>query len=139
MGMQLCSLPQALGAGYVRHEPDPNDTRRQTLALTAKADEVLRRSSTIHQTEIRDMAPRQPVAESSIPKSGSAAYWRFTMVTKRKFESDAFEAIHTAVEGMYAAGTIDKETMRTFDEACLFRPARADPRRDQDAARKQSR
>ena len=41
------------------------------------------------------------------------------MVTKRKFESDAFEAIHTAVEGMYAAGTIDKETMRTFDEACL--------------------
>jgi len=61
----------------------------------------------------------QPVAESSIPKSGPAPYWRFTMVTKRMFKSDAFEAIHTGVEGMYAAGSIDKETMRTFDEACL--------------------
>lgn len=41
------------------------------------------------------------------------------MATKRKFKSDAFEAIHSAVEGMYASGTIDKETMRTFDETCL--------------------
>ena len=44
------------------------------------------------------------------------------MATKRKFKSDAFEAIHSAVEGMYAAGTIDKETMRTFDETCLAVP-----------------
>ena len=41
------------------------------------------------------------------------------MKTRRTFRSDAFEAIHSAVEGMYAAGTIDKETMRTFDETCL--------------------
>jgi putative transcriptional regulator len=41
------------------------------------------------------------------------------MATKHKFKSDAFEAIHSAVEGMYAAGTIDKETMRTFDDSCL--------------------
>ncbi|WP_417427082.1 helix-turn-helix domain-containing protein [Hoeflea sp.] len=41
------------------------------------------------------------------------------MATKRKFKSDAFEAIHSVVEGMYAAGTIDNETMRTFDEDCL--------------------
>jgi putative transcriptional regulator len=41
------------------------------------------------------------------------------MATKRSFKSDAFEAIHSAVEGMYAAGTIDKETMRTFDRECL--------------------
>jgi putative transcriptional regulator len=41
------------------------------------------------------------------------------MATKYKFKSDAFEAIHSAVEGMYAAGTIDKETMRTFDDSCL--------------------
>jgi DNA-binding transcriptional regulator YiaG len=61
------------------------------------------------------------------------------MVTKREFKSYAFEAIHTVVEGMYAAGTIDKETMRTFDEACMFRLARVDSKRDQDAARKQSR
>lgn len=41
------------------------------------------------------------------------------MATKRKFKSDAFEAIHSAVEGMFTAGTIGKETMRTFDEDCL--------------------
>jgi len=40
-------------------------------------------------------------------------------VKKRKFKSDAFEAIHSAVAGMYEAGTVDKETMRHFDEACL--------------------
>ena len=49
------------------------------------------------------------------------------MVTKRKFKSDAFEAIHSAVEGMLAAGTIDKETMRTFDEDCLVIPQELSP------------
>jgi putative transcriptional regulator len=41
------------------------------------------------------------------------------MTTKRKFRSDAFEAIHSAVAGMYRAGTIPKATMREFDETCL--------------------
>ena len=49
------------------------------------------------------------------------------MATKRKFKSDAFEAIHSAVEGMFAAGTIDKETMRTFDEDCLVIPQELSP------------
>ncbi|MGK6312060.1 helix-turn-helix domain-containing protein [Neorhizobium sp. DT-125] len=49
------------------------------------------------------------------------------MTTRRKFKSDAFEAIHSAVEGMYEAGTIGKETMRTFDEACLSMPADLSP------------
>lgn len=49
------------------------------------------------------------------------------MATKRKFRSDAFEAIHSAVEGMYEAGTIDKETMRTFDETCLSVPVELAP------------
>lgn len=49
------------------------------------------------------------------------------MATKRKFKSDAFEAIHSAVEGMYVAGTIDKETMRTFDETCLAVPVALKP------------
>jgi putative transcriptional regulator len=40
-------------------------------------------------------------------------------MTKRKFKSDAFEAIHSAVAGMYRTGTIDKATMRHFDETCL--------------------
>jgi putative transcriptional regulator len=44
------------------------------------------------------------------------------MATARKFKSDAFEAIHSAVEGMYRAGSIDKATMRSFDETCLAAP-----------------
>jgi putative transcriptional regulator len=44
------------------------------------------------------------------------------MTTKPKYKSDAFEAIHSTVAGMYKAGTIDKATMRTFDESCLTVP-----------------
>lgn len=54
------------------------------------------------------------------------------MKTKRKFKSDAFEAIHSSVEAMHNAGTADKETMRSFDETCLVSPEvkarRADPK-----------
>jgi putative transcriptional regulator len=49
------------------------------------------------------------------------------MTAKRKFKSDAFEAIHSAVQGMYEAGTIDKETMRTFDDTCLSMPTSLSP------------
>jgi putative transcriptional regulator len=45
---------------------------------------------------------------------------------KRKFKSDAFEAIHSSVEGMFRAGTIDKATMQHFDEACLAVPPELD-------------
>jgi putative transcriptional regulator len=41
------------------------------------------------------------------------------MTATRKFKSDAFEAVHSAVAGMYRTGTIDKATMRDFDETCL--------------------
>lgn len=41
------------------------------------------------------------------------------MTATRNFKSDAFEAIHSAVAGMDRAGTIDKATMRDFDETCL--------------------
>lgn len=44
------------------------------------------------------------------------------MTIRRKYKSDAFEAIHSAVEGMVRAGTVDKQTLRSFDEACLSRP-----------------
>lgn len=37
----------------------------------------------------------------------------------KKFKSDAFEAVHSAVSGMRKAGTVSKETMRHFDESCL--------------------
>jgi putative transcriptional regulator len=38
------------------------------------------------------------------------------MATNRKFKGNAFEPIHSAVEGMYAAGSIHNETMRTFEK-----------------------
>ncbi len=46
---------------------------------------------------------------------------------KTQFKSDAFEAIHSAVTGMYRAGTIDKATMRGFDESCLTSPPELEP------------
>ena len=49
-------------------------------------------------------------------------------MTKRKFKSDAFEAIHNAVAGMHRAGTIDKATMRHFDETCLAATKELTPR-----------
>jgi hypothetical protein len=51
---------------------------------------------------------------------------RYAM-TKPKFKSDAFEAIHDAVSGMYRAGTIGKTTMRQFDETCLAAPTPIQP------------
>ena len=44
------------------------------------------------------------------------------MTTKAKFKSDAFQAVHSAAEGLHRAGTINKETMRGFDESCLAAP-----------------
>ena len=41
------------------------------------------------------------------------------MKTKRKFNTDAFEAIHSAASGLYEAGVIDKTTMKDFDSSCL--------------------
>jgi len=49
------------------------------------------------------------------------------MTKTRKYKSDAFEAIHSSVAGMYRAGTIDKKTMRSFDESCLAIPASIEP------------
>ena len=44
------------------------------------------------------------------------------MKTKTKFKSVAFEAIHSAAQGLHRAGTIDKATMRSFDELSLATP-----------------
>jgi len=49
------------------------------------------------------------------------------MVTKTRFKSDAFEAIHSAARGLHRAGTIDKATLRDFDETCLAAPATIAP------------
>jgi putative transcriptional regulator len=41
------------------------------------------------------------------------------MMKKLKYRSDISEAIHSSVAAMYSIGTIDKATMREFDESCL--------------------
>jgi putative transcriptional regulator len=41
---------------------------------------------------------------------------------KRKYKSDAFEAIHNDASGLFRAGGMDAKTMRNFDEACLVTP-----------------
>ncbi len=50
------------------------------------------------------------------------------MANKLKYKSDAFEAIHSSVAGMYRAGTIDKATMRSFDQSCLVVPTPYKPK-----------
>jgi putative transcriptional regulator len=49
------------------------------------------------------------------------------MTTKRKYKSEAFEAIHSSASAMFRVGAIDKATMRTFDESCLAVPMRIPP------------
>ncbi|MGO7791602.1 type II toxin-antitoxin system RelE/ParE family toxin [Rhizobium ruizarguesonis] len=50
--------------------------------------------------------------------------WRSNMAKSIKYKNDAFEAIHTSAK---AIGTIDKETMRSFDESCLVSPQALGP------------
>ena len=45
------------------------------------------------------------------------------MKSKAKLKSDAFEAIHSAAQGLHRVGTIDKATMREFDQSCLAAPS----------------
>lgn len=41
------------------------------------------------------------------------------MTVKSKFNSPAFEAIHSAASGLLSVDAIPQETMRNFDKACL--------------------
>lgn len=50
------------------------------------------------------------------------------MTTKRKYKSEAFEAIHASASALLQAGAIDKATMRSFDESCLVAPPALEPR-----------
>lgn len=49
------------------------------------------------------------------------------MTARRKFKSDAFEAIHSSASALFEVGAIDKTTMREFDESCLVKPPVIDP------------
>jgi putative transcriptional regulator len=50
------------------------------------------------------------------------------MKIKRKYRSEIAEAVHSTVEGMFEAGTIDQATMRHFDESCLATPVPIEPK-----------
>ena len=50
------------------------------------------------------------------------------MTTKRKFKSDAFEAIHASARALHKVGAISKVTLREFDESCLALPAEIKPK-----------
>lgn len=50
------------------------------------------------------------------------------MATRRKFKSDAFEAIHSSAAALHKVGAISKETMRNFDASGLSVPAPLEPR-----------
>lgn len=41
------------------------------------------------------------------------------MTTKRKYKSDAFEAVHASADALHRVGAISKTTLREFDESCL--------------------
>lgn len=47
-----------VAAGYVSREADLTDRRKQTLALTEKAHSVLKRLTTAHIKEIKELAPQ---------------------------------------------------------------------------------
>lgn len=49
------------------------------------------------------------------------------MVTKRKFKSDAFEAMHSSASALHKVGAFDKATMREFDESCFVLPPEIQP------------
>ena len=49
------------------------------------------------------------------------------MTTKRKFKSDAFEAIHSSASALFKVGAIDMTTMRSFDASCVAVPAPIKP------------
>ena len=49
------------------------------------------------------------------------------MTAKKKFKSDAFEAIHSSARAMFKVGAIGKTTLRQFDASCLSVPTPIDP------------
>ena len=51
------------------------------------------------------------------------------MATKRKFKSEAFEAIHSSARALLTVGAIDKATKREFDQSCLATPPEIAPRK----------
>jgi putative transcriptional regulator len=51
------------------------------------------------------------------------------MTTKRKFKSDAFEAIHSSASALHRVGAIHETKMHEFEESCSFEPKPIPPKR----------
>ncbi len=51
------------------------------------------------------------------------------MITKPKFKTDAFAAIHSSATALHSVGAISKATMRDFDTACLAKPVEIKPKK----------
>ena len=49
-------------------------------------------------------------------------------MTRKQYRSPLMASIHETAEGLHAAGTMDKRTMREFDEICLTPVRRLRPR-----------
>ena len=41
------------------------------------------------------------------------------MTSKANFKSEAYEAIHSAAQGLHRVGIIDTQSVRDFDDTCL--------------------
>jgi putative transcriptional regulator len=57
----------------------------------------------------------------------------------KQYRSPAMASIHETAQGLHAAGVMDKQTMRKFDEACLtpvrpFTPEEIRARREREGA-----
>ena len=50
------------------------------------------------------------------------------MTRNRKYRSEIAEAVHSTIADMYEVGTVDKATMRRFDESCLTIPVPMAPK-----------
>jgi putative transcriptional regulator len=48
-------------------------------------------------------------------------------MTKPRYKSDAFAAIHESAAALHKVGAMDKQTMASFDEACLSVPPPFEP------------
>jgi len=48
---------------------------------------------------------------------------------KKRYRSQAAEAVHRTAEGLYNAGLLPKRTMREFDESCLTPAKPLSPRK----------
>jgi putative transcriptional regulator len=49
------------------------------------------------------------------------------MTMPRTYKSEALAAVHEMMEGLHEAGSIDKRTLREFDESCLVQATPLQP------------